>query len=208
MIPDWKKRGSRSLLILVSAPSGAGKTTLCNRVRAQHPEMCYSISCTTRAPRGPERDGIDYWFIDEPEFLRRVEQGEFLEFARVHGAWYGTLRSTVEDALRAGLDVIMDIDVQGAAQIREYIRNRPADDLVRRGFVDVFIAPPSLECLEERLNGRNQDASEVIQRRMRQATEELSQWPKYTYLVVNDDLETAVQALAAILNAEHHRIGP
>ena len=206
MIPDWTNRVQRSLLIAVSAPSGAGKTTLCHRVRAQHPNVRYSISCTTRAPRGQERDGIDYWFIAEPEFLRRVEQGEFLEFARVHGAWYGTLRKTVEGALRAGHDLIMDIDVQGAAQIREYVRNRPGDDLLRRGFLDIFIAPPSLDALEERLNGRRQDEPEVIRRRLQQAEAELSQWPEYAYLVVNDDLETAVHALCSILTAEHHRI--
>ncbi len=203
---DWVNRVPRALLILVSAPSGAGKSTLCDRLCRAYPQMRYSISCTTRAPRGQERDGSDYWFISEEEFLQRVEKGEFLEFARVHGAWYGTLLATAEETLRKGIDLIMDIDVQGAAQIREYVRNRPENDLLRRGFVDIFIAPPSPEVLRQRLNGRNQDEPQVIDFRLQQAETELSQWPQYTYLVVNDDLDTATEAMCAIITAEHHRV--
>jgi len=131
------------LLIVVSAPSGAGKTTLCDRLIAERPDMVYSVSCTTRAPRGEERDGRDYHFLSEPEFDRRLRQGLFLEHARVHGYRYGTLRETVHAALTAGRSVLMDIDVQGAAQVRAAVGRADSEDPIAKGFLDIFIAPPS-----------------------------------------------------------------
>jgi len=196
----------RSLFVIVSAPSGAGKTTLCNRLLAKRSDLAYSVSCTTRAPREGEVDGEDYIFIDESRFKKRVEKGDFLEYAQVHGAWYGTLRSTVADSLRAGMDIILDIDVQGAGLIRERISSLPSDNVLRRGYVDIFIAPPSVEELRARLEGRAKDSPDVIERRMRQAEKEVAESTAYRYLVVNDDLERAERALDSILEAEHHRV--
>ena len=133
------------LLLVVSAPSGAGKTTLCDRLRAEFPAIRYSVSCTTRGPREGEVDGEDYHFLSEAEFRRRLAAGEFLEHAVVHGHLYGTLRSEVADGMTAGRDVLMDIDVQGAAQIRAALAGLPPDHPLRRGYTDVFIAPPSLD---------------------------------------------------------------
>ena len=140
----------RPLLIVVSAPSGGGKSTLCDRLLASRHDMVYSVSCTTRPPRGREVDGLHYRFLSESEFERRVAAGDFLEHAVVHGARYGTLRHTVEEALRTGRSVLMDIDVQGAAQIRSALAARSVDDPLRSALVDIFIAPPSLEDTERK----------------------------------------------------------
>ncbi len=196
----------RPLLIVVSAPSGAGKTTLCHMLLRRRTNLRYSVSCTTRAPREGEVDGVSYNFMHEPEFERRVAVGEFIEHARVHGSLYGTLRATVEDILGAGEDVIMDIDVQGAAQIRSSIEALPCDSPLARAFVDIFIAPPSIEELRNRLEGRAKDSTETIERRMMQAEKEMAQAGKYMYNVINDDLERAESVLNAILTAEHHRV--
>ncbi|MBM4152948.1 MAG: guanylate kinase, partial [Kiritimatiellaceae bacterium] len=135
----------RALLLVISAPSGAGKSSLCNRLVEKYPEMVYSISCTTRAPRGQEKDGVHYHFLSEEEFCARVANGEFLEHALVHGNRYGTLRKTVEEALTQGRDIIMDIDVQGAQQIRQACAEMHKDNVIRKSFVDIFIAPPSMD---------------------------------------------------------------
>lgn len=200
------KNNQRPLLIVVSAPSGAGKTTLCHMLLKRRTNLRYSVSCTTRAPREGEVDGLSYNFMDEPEFERRAAAGEFVEHARVHGALYGTLRTTVEEILRAGEDVIMDIDVQGAAQIRASIAALQPDSLLARAFVDIFIAPPSIQELRNRLEGRAKDSRETIERRMMQAEKEMAQSHKYMYNVINDDLERAESVLDAILTAEHHRV--
>ena len=193
----------RPLLLVVSAPSGAGKTTLCDRLLKDNPNIVYSVSCTTRAPRGSEVDGQDYHFLSAKEFERRVKAGEFIEHAVVHGHRYGTLRQTVANALAAGRDVLMDIDVQGAA----LIRSAAADDsLLRNAYVGIFIAPPSLAVLRDRLQKRKEDTAEVIERRLRNAEQELARWREYTYLVINDDLERACADLQAIVTAEHCRI--
>lgn len=194
------------LLIIVSAPSGAGKSTLCRKILERMEEVAYSVSCTTRAPRSGEQDGVHYHFMDEAAFQRRVGEGAFLEYARVHGAWYGTLRETVREIMRSGRDVLMDIDVQGAAQIREAVRHLSADDPLRRGLVDVFIAPPSIEALRERLRRRAQDAREEIDRRVRNAEEEMAQWHRYRYCIVNDELDEAVRGLESVIVAEHYRV--
>jgi guanylate kinase len=198
----------RSLLIVVSAPSGGGKTTLCERLMAEFHQMLYSVSCTTRAPRDGEQDGTDYYFITDPDFQRRIEQGEFLEHAQVHGHRYGTLRRFVERGFASGRDVLMDIDVQGAAQIRAQLAKLPEGNPLRLGFVDVFIAPPSIEVLRKRLQLRGKDADAVIERRVQQAEKELLCWPEYKYLIVNDRLDASYDSLRSIVVAEHRRVRP
>ncbi len=182
---------AKPLLIVVSAPSGAGKSTLCDRVLAEFPDVEYSVSCTTRDPRGAEVDGEDYFFLTREGFLRRVAQGDFLEHAEVHGNLYGTLRATVEDAFRDGQSVIMDIDVAGAAQVRSYVATLPPDNPLRRGFVDVFISAPSLEELRRRIVSRGEDAPEAVELRMRNAVREMESLPLYRYHIVNDKLDEA-----------------
>ncbi len=196
----------RALLVVVSAPSGGGKTTLCERLLKACPAMTYSVSCTTRPPRPGERNGRDYHFLAPEEFARRLRRGEFLEHAVVHGHHYGTLRAPVWRALRAGRDVLMDIDVQGAAQIRRAARHAPRNDLLRRGFVDIFVAPPSLRVLKSRLTARKADSPAVIARRLRNARRELRRWKEYSFLVINDRLETAFMQLKAIVEAAHCRV--
>ncbi|HIE10495.1 MAG TPA: guanylate kinase, partial [Kiritimatiellae bacterium] len=194
----------RSLLLVVSAPSGAGKTTLCRRLLEEFERIRYSVSCTTRPPRGRERSGRDYVFLSEAEFRRMAERDEFLEYACVLGHWYGTPRGPVVEALKSGWDVLMDIDVQGASTIRSMARSLPAGDPLREGFVDIFIAPPSLEELRRRLRRRKEDSSDTIEFRLRQAEKELEHWREYQYLLVNDDVEQAYDVFRSIVLAEHY----
>ncbi len=197
--------GKRPLLIVVSAPSGAGKTTLCRRLLARHADVAYSVSCTTRRPRGAEVDGQSYHFLSEEEFGRRVAEGRFLEHAVVHGYRYGTPREPVCAALAAGRSILMDIDVAGAAQIRAYVAAQPEGDPLRAGFVDIFVEPPSLEVLGARLTARNEDAPDVIARRLRNAARELAERDHYRYRIVNDDLDRADAELEAVLQRELNR---
>lgn len=190
---------NKPLLIVVSAPSGAGKSTLCNKLLAESESLVYSISCTTRKPRGQEKDGVAYYFLTEEEFVARISNGDFLENAIVHGNRYGTLRSTVEQTLGQGKSIIMDIDVAGAAQVREIINALPEDNLIRNSFIDIFITVPSIEELEARLNKRGEDAPEVIQKRLNNAIGEIARANEYQHIVVNDDLECAYNELCAIL---------
>ena len=192
----------RPLLVVISAPSGAGKTTLCDRLLADRKDFAYSVSCTTRPARPGEVDGVDYYFLTPGEFDRRVEEGLFLENARVHGFQYGTLREPVAEALGAGRNVLMDIDVQGAASIREIVRRAPQGDILKASFVDVFIAPPSLAVLRERLEKRAQDSAEVIARRLGNAAEEMRRSGEFRYVIVNDDLEKAYRQLASTIDGE------
>jgi guanylate kinase len=197
----------RPLLLVISAPSGGGKTTLCERLMAEFDgAMNYSVSCTTRQPREGEVDGTDYFFISEEEFSRRVERGEFLEYATVHGHRYGTPKHVIEDGFKCGRDILMDLDVQGVQQIRARLEQAPPDDPLRRGFVDVFIAAPSLEVLRKRLQGRGKDAAAVIERRLQMAEQEMAHWPEYQYLIINDRLDASYDSLRAIVLAEHRRI--
>lgn len=195
---------NKALLLVVSAPSGAGKSSLCNRLADAFPEMIYSISCTTRAPRGEEKNHVHYHFLSEEEFCARIERGEFLEHAVVHGNHYGTLKQTVVDALAQGLDVIMDIDVQGAKQIRLACAAMDDDNVIKQSFVDIFIAPPSMKELQRRLCGRATDSADVIEKRMCNATEEMKHQAYYQYTIVNDDFEKAVDELQKIIEREHH----
>ncbi len=193
----------RALLIVLSAPSGAGKTTLCNRLLAAHSDMTRSISCTTRAPRGAEQDGRDYHFLSVAEFNRRVAAGLFLEHAVVHGNQYGTLSSNVEAVLKAGKDVLLVIDVQGAAAVRHAAQARGG--ILGKAYLDIFVAPPSLDALRERLQKRGEDTPDVIERRLLNAQGEIERGREYQFRVVNDDLDQADAELQAIIRAEHER---
>lgn len=187
------------LFLVLTAPSGAGKTTLVNLLRAEFPAFQYSVSCTTRAPRGEEKDGVAYHFLSDEEFLRRVAAGEFLEHAVVHGYRYGTLRAAIEGPMADGRSVLLDIDVAGAAQVREIVRGLPPDAPLKRAFLDVFIDVPSLEELRRRLEKRGEDAPDVIERRLRNAEGERARRGEFAAVVVNDVLETAYAELRALV---------
>ena len=191
-----KKLERTGSVIVLSGPSGAGKSTLVKAVRAQMPELRFSISCTTRQPRPGEVDGREYYFLTPEEFERRSRNGEFVEEARVFANRYGTLKSEVLDLVRAGADVILDIDVQGAAQIRAAAKRDPE---LAKAAVFVLISPPSLEILEARLRNRATDSEEQLQLRIAAAEKELAQFRLYDYVVVNDDLELAARELEALL---------
>jgi guanylate kinase len=187
------------LLLVVSSPSGAGKTTLCRRLMAEHPELRFSISYTTRAPRSGEVDGRDYHFVSDSVFDEMVREGAFAEWAHVFGRRYGTALRTVREALREGRAVLFDIDYQGAERLAAQF---PAEARL------VFILPPSLAVLAQRLRGRGTDAPEVIEQRLRKACEELSHYRLYHYLVVNDELARAYAELAAIYAVERGGASP
>jgi len=187
----------RGILLVLSSPSGAGKTTLVKRLMDAEPDsFAMSVSLTTRPPRDGEVDGRDYHFVDKTTFARLRDAGELLEWAEVFGNDYGTERRQVESAISGGHDVLFDIDWQGARQLAETM----PQDLVR-----VFILPPSGRALEERLRSRNKDAPEVVAKRMSKAAAEISHWPEYDYVIVNEDVEESFAALQAIVTAERLR---
>lgn len=196
------------LLIVLSAPSGAGKSTLRDRLLGEFPLLEYSVSCTTRRPRGTEVDGVDYHFLPLEEFQRRIVNGEFLEHALVHGHWYGTLRETVEKAFGAGRSVLMDIDVAGAAQVRQALSALPPEAALRTGFLDLFIRAPSLDELRRRLCARNEDSPAQIELRLRNARAELAQSHRFRRIVVNDSLDRAHAELRQIILEASARAGP
>ncbi len=189
----------KPLLIVISAPSGAGKSTLCDLLLEEFPEINYSISCTTRAPRGEEEDGVDYFFLSQEEFAKHIDAGNFLEYAVVHGNRYGTLAEPVRRSFAEGQSVLMDIDVVGAASVRDSVAALPDGDPLKEGFVDIFIEPPSMEELERRLIGRGEDAPEVIEVRLNNAQGEMDRAGEFTYRVVNDELDLAYRKLRDIL---------
>lgn len=194
------------LVLVVSAPSGAGKTTLCDRLLEEFPRLTYSVSCTTRAPRSGEVDGRDYHFLNDAAYTEERDAGRFLEWAEVHGNGYGTRRADLLRIVGEGRDILLDIDIQGAAQLRQAVGTAEADDPLRRGLVDVFVVPPSLEDLARRLRGRNQDDEATIRRRLAAARAEMEAWSLYQYLVINDDLDTAYDHLRAVYLAEHRAV--
>ncbi len=188
------------ILLLVSGPSGSGKTTLCRRL-ADEDEAHYSISCTTRAPREGEIDGKDYHFLSKDDFKSRIDAGEFLEHAEVHGNYYGTLKSEVLDYLAKGTDVVMDIDVQGANQVRSC-----PDSQIKTAMIDLFVMPPSEEELRARLTGRGTDAEEVIALRMKNALEEMKHWPEYSYRLISATREEDYLNFKSLIIAERLRV--
>ncbi len=194
------------LLILLSSPSGGGKTTLCRMLLNEFPEMFYSISCTTRKMRPGEIDGKHYFFLSEEEFNNRAKNGFFLEYAMVHNHWYGTPAEPIYQNLARGKDVLLQIDVQGAERIRCFLKNNPSCSILPEQFVDIFIMPPSLEEIRMRLQKRGEDSNETIERRLINAEFEMQQWNKYKYVIVNDDLTLAYNKLKAIITAEHCRV--
>jgi guanylate kinase len=186
----------RGLLFIVSAPSGAGKTTIVERLVEQMPGLKMSRSYTSRTPRDGEIDGVDYNFVTRSRFEAMIAAGEFLEWADVFGNLYGTCETDTERLLVAGHDVVLVIDVQGARKVRQ--RGLPV--------VTVFVMPPSLDVLEQRLRGRSKDAEAAIQRRLQVAREEVAAFPEYEYVVVNDELDTAVERLRGIVTAERAKL--
>lgn len=199
----------RPLLVVVTAPSGAGKSTLCRMLLNEFPDFAYSVSCTTRAPRGDEVDGAAYHFLSSSEFEERIRRGEFLEHALVHGHRYGTLRKTVQDAMAAGRSVLMDIDVCGAAQVRNLVTALPPDDPMRAGFVDIFINAPSVDVLRARLVRRGEDAPETIERRLANALGEIARAGDFRHRLINDDLQSAYREFRrVILDVARGAVGP
>ena len=195
-------KNSAPLLILISAPSGGGKTTLCHQLLAARPDMTRAITCTTRAPRPGEKDGVDYYFFEPAEFQRRQQAGEFIEHATVFGWSYGILRSELLDKLRSGRDVLLNVDVQGAATIRKRARSEPE---LKRALVTVFLTPPSIKVLEERLKKRASDAPEEIQKRLGIARQEIAQWKNFDYLLISLSVQEDLRRMLAIVEAEKMR---
>jgi guanylate kinase len=183
----------RGLMLVLSSPSGAGKTTISRRLLEIEDDLTMSVSATTRRKRPGETEGKDYYFTDNQDFGERVNRDELLEHAKVFDYYYGTPRAPVEQALAAGRDVLFDIDWQGTQQLYEQAR----EDLVR-----IFILPPSTRALESRLRARAQDTDEVVARRMSEASSEMSHWQEYDYVIVNDDLDKSLNQVRAILAAE------
>ncbi len=191
--------------MVISAPSGAGKTTLCSKLMEEFPSIEYSISCTTRAPRGTEQNGVDYHFLSHEDFNKRVEENAFLEYATVHENSYGTLKKSLTDAMDSGRDIVLDIDVQGVDQIREVLSKMDQNDELVGAFLDIFITPPSMEILRGRLIGRGTDAMKAIEKRLSKAQHEIDQSEKYSHIIVNDDLETAYKKLREIFIQKRER---
>jgi guanylate kinase len=193
---------SAPLLILISAPSGGGKTTLCQQLLKSRPDMTRAITCTTRAPRPGEKDGVDYHFFDASEFLKRLHAGNFLEHATVYGNSYGILKSELLGKLREGKDVLLNVDVQGAATIREQAEGEPE---LKRALVTVFLTPTPLTVLEERLKKRGADAIAVIQKRLAVAKQEIAQWKNFDYLLISGTKPEDLRRILAIIEAEKMR---
>jgi guanylate kinase len=193
---------SAPLLVLISAPSGGGKTTLCQQLLKARPDMTRAITCTTRAPRPGEKDGVDYHFFDASEFLKRLHAGNFLEHATVYGNSYGILKSELLGKLREGKDVLLNVDVQGAATIREQAET---ESELKRALVTVFLTPTPLTILEERLKKRGADAEAVIQKRLTVAKQEIAQWKNFDYLLLSTTKQEDLRRMLAIVEAEKMR---
>lgn len=188
----WRSVVKSGGLFIISAPSGAGKTTLARGLNEALPNTAFSISHTTRPQRRNEVHGVDYYFVSQRKFREMVERGEFLEYARVYGNWYGTSMAAVKELMDQGKVVLLDIDWQGARDVR----------LRMPGSMSIFILPPSLEELEKRLRERDQDSDEVIQQRMEQARDEMQHADEYEFIVANDDFDRALEELCAIVSGE------
>lgn len=195
-------KNSNSILFVISAPSGGGKTTVCEQLLLTNPNLHRVVTCTTRAPRPGEKDGVDYHFLTADDFLKRVQAGEFLEHATVYGNTYGTLKTDVVAKLRQGRDLLLAIDVQGVASIRA-----KAAEVVelQRSLVTVFLTPPSLEVLAKRLSHRATDSEAVQRKRLGVARQEISQWVHYDYLVLSGSIAEDLRRMQVILEAEKMR---
>ena len=193
-----KTMARRGLLIILSSPSGAGKSTLAKRLLAWDTGMRFSISATTRAPRPCEEHGREYYFHTREEFIQMVDRGEMLEHAEVFGNFYGSPKGPVESAINGGQDVLFDVDWQGGQQVR--------NSALGKHVLSIFILPPSIPELERRLISRGQDSKEVIDNRMAKSRDEISHWPEYDYVLVNDDLEATEDRLKTIISAERLRL--
>ena len=196
------KTAAAPLLILISAPSGGGKTTLCDLLLQARPEMTRAITCTTRPPRAGEQDGVHYYFLTEAEFSQRVTAGHFVEHATVYGHSYGLLKSELLTKLRAGRDVLLNVDVQGAATIRSAAQAEPE---LCEALVTVFLTPASLEILAQRLKQRNADSDAVIQKRLGVAQQEISQWENFNYLIISTSKDEDLRRMLAIVETEKMR---
>lgn len=185
----------RGSLFIVAAPSGAGKSSLVKALLARDPDICLSVSFTSRPPRPGEKDGEHYHYVDELEFQRMIAHGDFFEHALVHGDWKGTARGSVEPQLARGLDVLLEIDWQGARQVREKVGDS----------IGIFILPPSMEALDQRMRKRAQDSEETISRRLAAARDEMSHFGEFDYLIVNDDFNEALDELSTIFRASRLR---
>jgi guanylate kinase len=185
-------------LFVISAPSGAGKTTLCDALR-QTPDFVYSVSSTTRLPRSGEIEGDDYHFLSEKDFLSRVDAGDFLEYANVHGRYYGTTREPLISNLQNGVDVLIDVDIQGAAAIRN-----ADDETIRRSLCDVFIMPPDLDELRKRLTKRGTETPEQIESRIVTAAREMELWRDYRYTIISKSMEEDLLKFRNIMGAERY----
>jgi guanylate kinase len=200
--PAAKKNSAPPLLILISAPSGGGKTTLVQMLLAAQPQMTRAITCTTREPRPGEKDGVDYHFFTATEFLKRLQAGNFIEHATVYGNSYGILKSELLGKLREGRDVLLNVDVQGAATIRAQAETEPE---LRRALVTIFLTPPSVTVLEQRLKKRNADPEPAIQKRLAVARQEIAQWKNFDYLLISGDKREDLRQALAIIEAEKMR---
>jgi guanylate kinase len=198
-----KKMKTSPLLILISAPSGGGKTTLCNQLLAARSEMTRAVTCTTREPRPGEKDGVDYYFFSPADFQRRAAAGEFIEHATVFGRGYGILKSELLDKLRSGRDVLLNVDVQGAATIRGRAQAEPE---LKRALVSVFLTPPSIAVLETRLKNRAADSAAEIQKRLSVARREIAQWNHFDYLLISTSIPEDLRQMLAIVEAEKMRV--
>jgi guanylate kinase len=192
------------LIIVVSAPSGGGKSSLCQRLLNWSPNhLVYSVSCTTRAPRGGEQDGRDYFFLTRDEFEKRIAAGDFLEYAQYNGNYYGTPRGYVEEQLTTGKDVLLDIEVQGAGQLIKTVRG--GGFAYPEALVTIFLMPPSLQLLEQRLRRRATDSDETIRKRLALAEREMTRWPDYDYVIVSGKLDDDFEQGKAVIIAEKCR---
>ena len=197
---------TKPLFIVISAPSGCGKSTLIDLILQEYPDIVYSISCTTRQPRGDEEDGIDYHFLSKDRFEELIKENAFIEYASVHGNYYGTLKFPIEEVLAEGNSMILDIDVQGAERVRSFVKALPNTDPMKIGYVDIFINPPSMEELRARLVGRGTDSMEVIEKRLFNAEGEMARANEYMFSVTNEDLGMAYRRLCDLIDAMSGRM--
>ena len=195
------KNKLKPLFIVMSAPSGCGKSTLIDMLLQEYHDLSYSISCTTREPRGEEENGLDYHFLTKERFEELLKEDAFMEHALVHGNYYGTLKAPIVEVLNEGHSMILDIDVQGAAKVREYVRSLSNTDPLKIGYVDIFILPPSMEDLRSRLVGRGTDSPAAIEKRLANAEGEIARQHEYMYQVTNDDLGVCYKRLCDLIDA-------